>query len=637
MGQRMALVHHRLNLLDDSRHVHEDGDFKVTDEELAIVFGEQSKELDDYIILKIMRPESLENVQEKLPGFSYKQGAKKISKDLTKTYKYTHPNFILAFRKRGRQAAGAESSKSKMEQKRILFNSGRSSDCKSDKDDDFETSSNNDDFQTTRKRGRPTGSKSAKSKMEQKRLLFDSSSSSDCRSDKDNGFETSDKDDDFEPTTKRGRPPGSKSAKSKKPQLVDSRSRSSEGKKDKDGDLEPEVMSYMESFQIASIVKDFYGSAWDRAVKVNEKLPEEGPSFIKLMLKSHVVRGFWLGLPVSFCRNYLPDHDVTVELEDEDGHSYDTNYLARKGGLSGGWHGFVVQHDLKVGDAVVFQLVKPTRFKVYVLRENKFTTTDGALSLLNLDTSKENNISEGNSSDDDVMSKEDSEGTRLGGNGTNNDSSNLAIEEAADNDGSRSPDHPDIGFNTMTNLRDFKIVIDGSAIDRKLIPAHMRMAYYELCLARKAFLHRHLLKQISPMFAAGVIMETVNIAVGIRASSASSSSLEDLAAWKKILESFEFLGMDVAFLRKRVDGLLALLTAQPSSIDLQVAAQECEGYEKVKLERDNAAEEMRALESRMSSLKDALEEMDVEMKEMVESSARKKKDQAMRQLAAAPW
>jgi hypothetical protein len=138
------------------------------------------------------------------------------------------------------------------------------------------------------------------------------------------------------------------------------------------------------------------------------------------------------GLPVSFCRNYLPDHDVTVELEDEDGHSYDTNYLARKGGLSGGWHGFVVQHDLKVGDAVVFQLVRPTRFKascasqifslllhhpfiivvfkytagvlpfliifnysfqVYVLRENKFTTTDGALSLLNLDTSKENNIS----------------------------------------------------------------------------------------------------------------------------------------------------------------------------------------------------------------------------------------------------
>jgi hypothetical protein len=45
-------------------------------------------------------------------------------------------------------------------------------------------------------------------------------------------------------------------------------------------------------------VKDFYGTAWDRAVKLNEKLPEEGPTFVKLMLKSHVVRGFWL---VSLC------------------------------------------------------------------------------------------------------------------------------------------------------------------------------------------------------------------------------------------------------------------------------------------------------------------------------------------------
>jgi hypothetical protein len=32
-------------------------------------------------------------------------------------------------------------------------------------------------------------------------------------------------------------------------------------------------------------------------------------------------------------------------------------------------------------------------FQVYILRENKFTATDGALSLLVLDTSKENNMS----------------------------------------------------------------------------------------------------------------------------------------------------------------------------------------------------------------------------------------------------
>jgi hypothetical protein len=65
--------------------------------------------------------------------------------------------------------------------------------------------------------------------------------------------------------------------------------------------------------------------------------------------------------------------------------------------------------------------------------------------------------------------------------------------------------------------------------------------------------------------------------------------------------------------------------------------EECEGYEEVKLKRDRAVEKKRALELRMSRLKDALEEMDVEMKEMVESSARKKKEQVMRQLAAEPW
>lgn len=35
-------------------------------------------------------------------------------------------------------------------------------------------------------------------------------------------------------------------------------------------------------------------SAMDRAIEVQEKLPPEFPSCVKLMLRSHVTGGFWL-------------------------------------------------------------------------------------------------------------------------------------------------------------------------------------------------------------------------------------------------------------------------------------------------------------------------------------------------------
>lgn len=53
-----------------------------------------------------------------------------------------------------------------------------------------------------------------------------------------------------------------------------------------------------------------------------------------------------------------------MTLIDEDGDEYPTIYLARKTGLSGGWKGFAVAHDLVDGDALVFQLIRRTAFKV---------------------------------------------------------------------------------------------------------------------------------------------------------------------------------------------------------------------------------------------------------------------------------
>ncbi|KAF8662613.1 hypothetical protein HU200_056214 [Digitaria exilis] len=101
-----------------------------------------------------------------------------------------------------------------------------------------------------------------------------------------------------------------------------------------------------------------------KAEELEEELGSAFPIFVKPMTQSHVTGGFWLGLPTPFCRKYLPKHDETITLEDEEGDEFETLYLARKIGLSAGWRGFSIEHELVDGDCLVFQLIERTKFKV---------------------------------------------------------------------------------------------------------------------------------------------------------------------------------------------------------------------------------------------------------------------------------
>ena len=92
------------------------------------------------------------------------------------------------------------------------------------------------------------------------------------------------------------------------------------------------------------------------------------PAFLKPMLHSHTASGFWLGLPAIFCKTHLPHRDDRVMLEDETQKEWECVYLANKVGLSGGWRGFSLDHDLVDGDCLIFELVTPTRFKIYIFR-----------------------------------------------------------------------------------------------------------------------------------------------------------------------------------------------------------------------------------------------------------------------------
>ncbi|XP_020591264.1 B3 domain-containing protein Os06g0194400-like [Phalaenopsis equestris] len=112
--------------------------------------------------------------------------------------------------------------------------------------------------------------------------------------------------------------------------------------------------------------------ATEKALELQSQLDPTHPSFVKPMLISHVTGGFWLGLSKQFCTSHLPNRDTWFTLIDEDDEETQTLYLAPKTGLSAGWRGFSIAHELVDGDALVFHLIKPTAFKVYIIRCSGF-------------------------------------------------------------------------------------------------------------------------------------------------------------------------------------------------------------------------------------------------------------------------
>lgn len=77
------------------------------------------------------------------------------------------------------------------------------------------------------------------------------------------------------------------------------------------------------------------------------------------------------GLPSRFCVDNFPEETMEIVLEDEEGEEYEAVYIGRRSGLSGGWKRFALDHKLDDGDALLFQLVEPKRFKVCMCLEQE--------------------------------------------------------------------------------------------------------------------------------------------------------------------------------------------------------------------------------------------------------------------------
>ncbi|KAK2991501.1 hypothetical protein RJ640_016536 [Escallonia rubra] len=357
----------------------------------------------------------------------------------------------------------------------------------------------------------------------------------------------------------------------------------------------------------------------ERAKEVQANLASGFPSFIKSMLPSHVAGGFWLSFPKRFCDLHLPRHDDTVILVDDCGKEYETKYLIDKNGLSGGWRGFSIAHKLLDRDVLIFQLIGPCKFKVYIVRANGLTEIDGVVGLKNLDASAE------------PMEK-DQLGQDMKINGPmaekcldpvsvdihQHSSQEKGMEVLNGSHGKEADQFGDVNvdfdsellegirFSKSTidlkdvkRIEDFNILVDGLIIDSE-VPKHLRTKYCELCCSQKTFLHDHLLEGLNIKLAAGIISETVNIADAIRACK-NTTSRDNFEIWDKTLRGFEELGMNVGFLRSRISRLVSLLFEPREAIESK------------RLEQVRAEEEIKSIELKLHNVKEVIKNLDAEI------------------------
>ncbi|KAF6176138.1 hypothetical protein GIB67_023429 [Kingdonia uniflora] len=347
-------------------------------------------------------------------------------------------------------------------------------------------------------------------------------------------------------------------------------------------------------------------SAKERAVEVQQNLDPEHPSFVKSMARSNVASGFWLGIPSQFCNSYLPKAEVMITLVDENDEECEVKFVGKA--FSAGWTGFATAHKLVEGDALVFELVKDAKFKVYILRANISCGSDGGLVLSNTDSQAKRS-----SSCKRVKTSEKTKRKRQKilpltdlGQREGEESKNNSGEASSEVSGSA------MSWGNLDRKR-FDVAVDGLWKKSKL-PEHMWTKYYELCCRKKKFLHKNL-PHDNTVLVDGIIKQTVTVADSIKACKLSTCSDEQFDSWDKYLKGFEELGMDVGFLRVKVQRLKKLASKS-----------EHESYSKSHIEaianRVSLQKDMKRLEKKLAGKKEAAKKLDAEIDNLIKKVER---------------
>ncbi|KAF6159562.1 hypothetical protein GIB67_032333 [Kingdonia uniflora] len=221
-------------------------------------------------------------------------------------------------------------------------------------------------------------------------------------------------------------------------------------------------------------------------------------------------------LPPSFYSLYLPNQDVTYTLVDEDTGDCKVKFKYANRRVGCGWRRLSTAHELVVGDAMVFHLVKPAEFKVYIIRAYSLSGVDKGLR------------------DSEAPAMQNTSCTPI-----------------------RTHEKTKLKCPSTLPFESFDVTVDGLRKNSEL-PKGMWTKYYELCRSQNVFLHGNLLKQ-NIKLVDRVISETVILANGIK-SSKLSTFINDFAAWDRSLEGLEHLGMNVGFLCTKLQRLENLVS-----------------------------------------------------------------------------
>ncbi|KAL9141512.1 hypothetical protein ABFS82_14G109200 [Erythranthe guttata] len=353
-------------------------------------------------------------------------------------------------------------------------------------------------------------------------------------------------------------------------------------------------------------------SAMDRARAVQAKLSRRFPSFVKLMRVSHVTEQFRLCLPKLFCDEHLPKHDGVIVLLDENHKWYNGRYSVERYELTGGWRSFSTDNKLLEGDFLVFQLIEPCKFKVYIVKNTRLTRVDDA----NQARFHRKPIEEDEENSDPIEVTRDKYLEHL----SQKKERSIPVRKPARDEYAyssnrfgtkRSSEYSIVRFKDIKGFKDFRMYVDGQILDSE-IPTRCRAKYYELCKSQDMFLHEKLVRGLNGKLAAGMISETAKIADAIRAVDSMTCPAR-MDGWDKTLKGFEELGMVVGFLRVRIRKLLRVFREFRDEIDLK------------RIERDEAEKEMRALNVRIGKI-------DAEI-----DALGGKNEPIFKEIARAPW